>query len=147
MKKVYAVNICVLIIMFMTAGMISKPADNDDVMKQRISQRIDILEEYYRSETDFDRAREKLEKIENGSLLKTDVKYMKDYAATDVERILDYKVKIKSCRRTNYGIIKGKAEILYVMKGHGPKRTEKHQYFFTGEKHKKSLKLTQLKKI
>ena len=147
MKKVYAVNICVLIVMFLTAGAAAKPADDDKMMKQLIAQRIEILEQYYRSEAEFDQSRSDLEKVEAGGLLKTDVKYMKEYAATELDRILDFRIKIKSCRRTRYGIVKGKAEIVYVTKGYGPKRTEKHQYFFTGEDCKKKLKLTQLKKI
>ena len=42
MKKVYAVNICVLIVMFLTAGAAAKPADDDKMMKQLIAQRIEI---------------------------------------------------------------------------------------------------------
>ena len=55
-------NICVLIVMFLTAGAVAKPADDDKMMKQLIAQRIEILEQYYRSEAEFDQSRSDLEK-------------------------------------------------------------------------------------
>lgn len=147
MKKVYAINICVLVIIFLTAGIIARPSDYNREMKSLISQRIDILDEYYSNKTDFDDSRDKLEKVEAGSLLKKDVRAMKDYQATDLDQVTDYRIRMQSCRKTSYGIIKGKVEISWIMRGYDGTKEEKHQYFFTGEINQKNTKLTQLKII
>ena len=79
--------------------------------------------------------------------MKNDVAAMKTYQSTDIDQVVSYKIKIKSCKKTSYGIIKGKAEIRWVMRSVNDTREEKHSYFFTGEINQKNTKLTQLKKI
>lgn len=147
MKKVYAVNACVLVIIFLTAGIIARPSDYNREMKNLISQRTEVLNEFYDGRRDFDASRDKLELLEAGKLLKNDVAAMKTYQSTDIDQVVSYKIKIKSCKKTSYGIIKGKAEIRWVMRSVNDTREEKHSYFFTGEINQKNTKLTQLKKI
>ena len=145
MKKVYAVNLCVLMFMLFTTGMTAGAADDDELVKDMLSRRTEILEQYFHGGADADECRAELERIESGSLLRQDVENMKAFAATDIESILDFRIRILSCRRSSYGIVKGRVEILYVMAGCGTKRTETCQYFFTAEERSEALKLTQLK--
>lgn len=147
MKKIHAINLCVLIIIFLTAGVAAKPAADSQDMKKIISERIAVLNQYYCGQTVMDKTRSRLEKIEKGSLLKSDVKLMKAYAQTELDVITDYKVKILSDKRTSFGIIKGKAEIRYTMQGQRGRWRETHRYFFTAEKENQKIKLTQLKII
>ena len=72
---------------------------------------------------------------------------MQVYQSTDIDQVVSYKIKIKSCKKTSYGIIKGKAEIRWVMRSVNDMREEKYEYYFTGEINLKNTKLTQLGKI
>lgn len=145
MKKVYIFNVCVLLVIFLTAGVIVRPQSDRKIMEDQIHSRIEILNRYYDGTWDFDKTRSALEKVEKGSLLKTDTALMKDYEYTDIEQVTEYEVRMISCRTTRYGILKGKAEIVYLMRGNQGKQKETHRYLFTAEKEKKKIRLTQMK--
>lgn len=147
MKKIYAVNICVLFIMFLTAGMIAAPNDDTKTVESLLTDRISTLSGFYDAEIDKDETRSRLEYIEADKLLHNDLTLMKAYENTDMDRIIDAEVKIISCKRMAYGIIKGNAEITYTMEGYDGRRTESHAYFYTGEIIDEKTKLTQLKNI
>ena len=121
MKKVYVFQICALLLVFLTAGVIIKP----------------------QSDTwDYDRAETALEKVEKGSLLKTDTALMKDYELTDMEQVTEYAVTVISSRTTRYNMVKCTVKIDYTMYGQQGKRKESHKYLFTGEKEKKRIRLS-----
>ncbi|MEE0691732.1 MAG: hypothetical protein U0M33_02335 [Lachnospiraceae bacterium] len=147
MKRVMTVNICVLMIMFLTAGMTAGPSSDSRQIRDLITQRSEILNGYYCGQTEFDRTRDSLGKIETGRLLRQDTKAMGFYAATDIEQVTDCRVRVLKCRKSEYGIYKGNAEITYVLNGTGGRFTQKGRYYFTGEKYRGKMKLTQLKKI
>ncbi len=69
--------------------------------------------------------------------MKNDVAAMKTYQSTDIDQVVSYKIKIKSCKKTSYGIIKGKAEIRWVMRSVNDTREEKHSYFLLEKSIKK----------
>lgn len=143
-RKAFTVNLCVLLIIFLTAGVAAKPADDNQTVRKIISQRIEILNSYYSGEKNAEQAKEALQKIEKDSILKNDIRLMAAYANTDIDQIADYKVKILSGRRTGYGIIKGKAEVKYLMRSTGGRIRQTHRYFFTAELGKSSkVKMTQ----
>lgn len=143
-RRVFTVNLCVLLIIFLTAGAAGKPADDNQVVKKLISERIEILNSYYSGNCNEEQSGEALRKIEKDSLLKNDIRLMAAYARTDIDQIADYRVRILSGRRTAYGIIKGKAEVKYLMKSTGGKIRQTHRYFFTAECGKSSkIKMTQ----
>lgn len=147
MKKVIAVNACLLLIMFLTAGMMSKPETDSSTAKKLISERISILNSYYSGETETDDAESQLELIESGRLLREDRALMKAFEQTDVERIPEYKVEIIECETMQCGIVKGTAEISYEMEGVQGRYRQSAEYYFTGDKEDGQIKLTQLKKI
>lgn len=147
MKKLYVVNLCVLLIMFLTAGIVGRPNTDNQQIKELIAGRIIVLNDFYCQKSGFDKTEGALKKLEKGGLLKNDLTLMDAYSATDLDRIQQYKVKIKSCRRSSYGIIKGKAEVSYVMSGQQGKWRDKQQYYFTAEDLDQKTRLTQLKKI
>ncbi len=145
MKKIHIINLCLLLIIFLTAGVTAKPETDSRIVKRLIGQRIEVLNSFYSGETTKEAAELSLEKLEKGRILKEDAALMKAYSRTDIDRIAGYKVKILSCRQTSFGIVKGKAEIHYIMEGQLGKRRETHRYFFTGEKEKDRLRLTSMK--
>lgn len=147
MKKLYVVNLCVLLIMFLTAGIVGRPNTDNQQVKELISGRITVLNDFYSQTRSFDHTEKSLKKIEKGVLLRNDLVLMEAYSATDLDRIKSAKVRIKSCRRSSFGIIKGKAEVSYVMEGQRGKWQDKQLYYFTAEDQNKRMKLTQLKKL
>lgn len=147
MKKIYAVNICALVIFLLTAGMTAAPNTDTETMKELITERVDVLSRYYASAVDKEETRTRLEGIEADKLLRNDLMLMNAYENTDMDRILEAEVKIVSCRRLAYGIIKGHAEITYAMEGYDGRRVERHTYFYTAERADEKPKLTQLKNI
>ncbi len=147
MKKLIAVNACLLILMFMTAGMVSKPDTDRSAAEKLISERIIILNEYYSGETEAEEAERRLELIESGSLLREDRAMMKEFAKTDVERVPEHQVEITECETMQCGIVKGTAEISYRLEGVRGSSRQSAKYYFTGDKDEGEIKLTQLKKI
>lgn len=147
MKKLYVVNLCVLLIMFLTAGIVGRPNTDNQQVKELITGRITALNDYYSQKSSFDKTEDALKKLEKGDLLKNDLTLMEAYSATDLDRIQSAKVKLKSSRRSSYGIIKGKVEISYVMSGQHGTWQDKQQYYFTAEDQHQKIQLTQLKKI
>lgn len=147
MKKIYVINACVLIIIFLTAGIVANPKSESENIETLISKRIEVLNNFYRSKATFDQAKDSLEKIESGSLLKLDVKEMKRNQATDMDMVKDYKIVINSIETNSFGIVKGYAEVAWIMETYNGIEKLDGEYFFTGEINKKKLKLTQLKKI
>ncbi|WP_425754887.1 hypothetical protein ACPW7J_07785 [Ihubacter sp. rT4E-8] len=147
MKKLYVVNLCVLLIMFLTAGIVGRPNTDSSQIKLLVTDRITALNDYYSQDTTYDETEDILRQLEKEKLLRSDLALMKAYSATDMDRIQTSKVKVKSCKRTSYGIIKGNAEISYVMYRQHGKWRDKQVYFFTAEDKKGKIKLTQLKKI
>ena len=111
-------------------------------MESQIQSRIEILNKYYDGTWDYDRAETALEKVEKGSLLKTDTALMKDYELTDMEQVTEYAVTVISSRTTRYNMVKCTVKIDYTMYGQQGKRKESHKYLFTGEKEKKRIRLS-----
>lgn len=142
MKKVYVFQICALLLIFLTAGVIIKPQSDSKIMESQIQSRIEILNKYYDGTWDYDRAETALEKVEKGSLLKTDTALMKDYELTDMEQVTEYTVTVISSRTTRYNMVKCTVKIDYTMYGQQGKRKESHKYLFTGEKEKKRIRLS-----
>lgn len=147
MKKLFVVNLCILSVIFLTAGMAEKPASLSKEAAEIISGRITILNSYYSGKREFDETRSRLEKIETGKILKEDVALMKGFARSDIEQIPEHKVKIKSCQGKSRGLVKGEALITYILEGNQGKFKQSGRYYFTAEKKKEKLKLTQLEKL
>ena len=144
MKKMFAINGCVILIMILTAGALAKPAEDNQVVKKLVAERIEILNAYYTGLQDAEETENDLEKIEKGALLKSDRALMQAYTATELDQITDYRIKIKNCRSTGFGIITGNLEIRYSMYGLKGTYQQTQDYYFTGEKENGGVRLTQL---
>lgn len=147
MRKLYAVNLCVLVMIFMTAAAAGKPETGSKQIENLISSRIEILNDYYAGTEDFYGTLNRLEAIETGRLKRSDTAMMEACKNTDVERILKHDIDIKTCEKSAHDIIKGDAEITYVMEGCSGKSAQSGKYFYTAEKKGERVLLTQLKNI
>ena len=147
MKKIIIVNVCALLLIFLTAGVNARPNTDDTQIKNLLSQRINILNHFYGGKMAFEDARNNIEKIAADSLLKEDLQLMKAFDGTDVDQVAEYNVNMISCERTSYGIIKGQVDIFWLMQGENGGWETEETYFYTAEDDQGKIKLTQLKKI
>lgn len=144
-KRLVLLNVGVLLIIFLTAGVLAGPENDEDMIKGLLNQRTKILNQYYRGAEDFERVEKKLEAVEMGSLLTKDRKAMRINAGMDFEPVTKSKIKITECSRSSMGMLKGTAEITWVLEGMHPGEKPKLQtalYFFTAEAVEKRIKLT-----
>ena len=147
MKKLIMVNISVLLIMFLTASVNVKPNTDTQSVEHLLEERIAILNHFYGGKMAFDDARNNLEKISADSLLKEDVSLMKAFDGSEVDHVAEFHIEITECGRTSYGVIKGKAEISWLMQGQREEWDTVESYYFTAEDDQGTIKLTQLKKL
>lgn len=143
LKKIIIVNLCVLLILFFTAGMLASPKDDEALIKDSMESRIKILNEYYSGAKNFDDAGRQLELVENSTLLRRDTDAMEANSATDIDKISAYDITILNFSKSSHGIISGEAEIYWRLSGHGKETSQHGIYFFTGEMMKNRMKLTQ----
>lgn len=145
MRKLVIVNLCVLTVLFLTAGVLAMPDKDDEAVRKLILGRTEILGEYYEGERSFDDARNGLEKVEGGGLLKGDVAAMRENVSSGFEKITGCSIKVLRCERNSHGILVGEAEIQWEQRSFDGRRTvETAEYFFTGEESQRGIKLTQL---
>lgn len=147
MKKVYIINICALIIIFLTAGIITEPENYREQAETAMSKRIDILNDYYGCKVDYEKSAEKLNQAEKGHLLEKDLKLMEEFSATDMDMVEDYHIEITSVSESNYGVIKGQAEIRWLLMTYSGRVKETYNYYFTVETDETGSKLTEFKKL
>mgnify|MGYP006992073753 CR=1 FL=1 len=146
MKKAVTANICILMIILLTAGAHARPAKDSTQIEELFEQRIAILNHYYGGKMAFEDARSNIEKLVSGPLLEEDVRLMKAFDASGVDQVADYDLNLVSCKRSSYGIIKGQADIYWVMQGENGRWETEESYFYTAENKGDCIKLTQLTK-
>ncbi len=147
MKKVVILNLCTLILILLTAGVYARPDTDSETIASLLESRIAILNHYYGGKMNFKDARTNIQRITADSLLKEDLKLMKAFDGDEVDQIASFDLEIVSCQRTSYGIIKGQAEIDWLMQGENGRWNTEESYYFTAEDDQETIKLTQLKKL
>ena len=147
MKKVVILNLCALILILLTAGVYAGPDTDSETIASLLESRIAILNHYYGGKMSFKDAQSNMQRIVSDSLLKEDVKLMKAFDGDDVDQVASFHLNVVSCQRTSYGIIKGQAEICWLMQGENGRWNTEESYYFTAEDNQGTVKLTQLKKL
>ena len=147
MKRVVLVNLCALTLIFLTAGAIARPDTDVKTMETLMEERICVLNYYYGEKMSFDDARRNIEKLTAGELLREDLSLMKAHDGETVDQVAAYDIEILSCKRSSYGIIKGNAEIYWLMQGENGRWETEESYYFTAEDDDGKIKMTQLKKL
>jgi len=147
MKKAAVANICILMMIFLTAGVYARPANDSAQIEELLEQRIAILNHYYGGKMAFEDARKNIEKLVSGLLLEEDLRLMKAFDASGVDQVAGYDLNLISCERSSYGIIKGQADIHWVMQGENGRWETEESYYYTAECNGEDIKLTQLTKI
>ena len=147
MKKLFLIQIAALLLIVFTAAASGTPADDKAIVTDLMETRIAILSYYYGGKMTLEDAKDNMSKITADGLFKEDVALMEGFADTEVDQITDYNLKILSCKRTSYGIIKGEAKVYWRLKGQEGYWETEEEYYFTAETDGGSTKLTQLKKL
>ena len=147
MKRIIIVNICVLLLIFLTAGVNARPNTDSGQIEALLNERISILNHFYGGKMAFEDARHNIEKITADSLLREDLNLMKAFDGVEVDQVAEYDINLISCERTSYGIIKGQVDIFWLMQGENGRWETEESYYFTAEDDQGIFKLTQLKKL
>jgi len=147
MKKVIILNVCVLILIFLTAWVYARPNTDSETIAVLLENRIAILNHYYGGKMNYGDARTNIQRIAADSLLKEDLRLMKAFNGDDVDQVASFDLDIVSCQRTSYGIIKGQADVYWLMQGENGRWATAESYYFTAEDDQGEVKLTQLKKL
>ena len=147
MKKIVLINLCALTLIFLTAGVSARPNTDRETIQTLMEQRINVLNYYYGGKMNLEDARCNVEKLTANTLLKEDVRMMKAFDGEAVDQVAAFDIELVSCSRTSYGIIKGQADIYWLMQGENGRWETEESYFFTAEDHQGEVKITQLKKI
>ncbi|MEG1067219.1 MAG: hypothetical protein RR313_03805 [Anaerovoracaceae bacterium] len=142
MKKLYVVNICVILIIALTAGITKMPVNKEKKIKSLITNRIEILNDYYLEKYNYETAFDKLAKVEYGQLLKRDLKNFEDYKQTDIDEIVHYSIKKLNIRESGYGYLEGNTEIFWVIKDLEKEYKSKNKYEFMCQKINGKYKIT-----
>lgn len=147
MKKLFLIQFCALLLIVFTAATNGTPKDDQAMVADLMETRIGILSYYYGGKMTFEDARKNIAKITAESLFKEDVDLLEGFANTEVDQITNYNIEILSCKRTNYGILKGEAKVHWVMRGSEGYWETEEEYYYTAASDETGTKLTQLRKL
>ena len=147
MKKLFLIQLCALLLIVFTAAASAAPQDDKSVVAELLETRIGILSYYYGGKMTFEDARQNLSRITADGLFQDDTALLEGFLNTEVDQIADYNLKVLSCHRTSYGIIKGKVHIYWMMHGSEGYWETEEEYYFTAECDAEGTKLTQLKNL
>lgn len=147
MKKIYMINVSIILILVLTAGISKMPESRQSQMKALISDRICVLNDYYGGKINFSKAKELLESKEKGDILSSDLNNLKNYDSTDIEKILSFKIKDFQYKESSFGYVQGKVKILWRIEDLNKKYSYRQEYEFVIETSNSSYKITKFNKI
>ncbi len=146
-KKIFAMNICIFIVILLTVTVYGKTDDNERRIKELITRRTEILQDYYYNYRNYNETLNLLNKIESNSLLDNDINNLKNFSNTDVDYIKNFKIKIDEMKESSHGMINGTAKIYWEMEGINESYSTEGSYYFVVEKNNHKIKLTRFKKL
>lgn len=117
MKKRIIVELCVFILIFLSYGAtIESEAEEplEDIAKDLIIKRCDILNNYYTGRMNFDDTYAKLATIETQEIFKLDVEHMKYYENTDFDRTSVSIIEIHEINQSSIGFLTGTTTVVYA---------------------------------
>lgn len=147
MKKLYIINICLILIIVLTAGIIKLQQNKEETVKELLSDRIDILNGYYKGNTSVSETYDSLKTVEYGKVLHEDTAYLDAYAGTDIDQIIEYEIKDFTWKESDYGYIEGKAEFQWLMESNTDKYVTKLTYSYRCNEINGKYKITEFKII
>ncbi len=146
-KRLLIANACVLLVILFTVTVYGKTNDQERQIKELITLRIEIMQDYYHHDETYDTTVKKLNTVECDSLLSDDYTNLKQFSRTEVDYIKDFKMNIEDVKKSSHGIVNGTAEIQWKMEGVKGIYNVNANYYFVAEKHNGRLKLTRFKKL
>ena len=79
-------------IVFLSFSFVSG-SGSDVIVENLVCQRVKILDDFFDGKSTFSEASDSISAIESGNLLREDINMMQDFFRTDIEKVLDFKVK------------------------------------------------------
>lgn len=146
-KRLFTTNICILIVILFTVTIYGKTDDNERRIKELITLRTEILQDYYHNYKNYNETLKRLTEIESHSLLDDDSKNLKKFSYTDVDYVKNFKIRVDEIKESSHGMINGTTRIYWEMEGVNGNYNTEGSYYFVVEKNNHKLKITQFKKI
>lgn len=136
-------KIAVLMIVFILSTIMASGSGPESAISMLVSQRTDIMNEYFSGNILYKEAAERIGQIEKGRLLSEDLESMKEFFQTDIEEITDYKIRKIDITDIDETLICAVVTIEWELYGTGGRENIEEIYSVIAEKCKNSYKLVQ----
>ncbi|MGN0736449.1 MAG: hypothetical protein ACI4LP_11670 [Anaerovoracaceae bacterium] len=131
-----------LIVLLLSTVMASGSGPESEI-SMLVTQRTDVMNEYFGGHILYKEAAERIEKIEKGRLLEEDLESMKSFFQTDIEEITDYKITKVEITEMDDTLICAVVTVVWKVFGNGGEEYIEGIYSVIAEKCEKSYKLVQ----
>ena len=131
-----------LIVLLLSTVMASGSGPESEI-SMLVTQRTDVMNEYFGGHILYREAAERREKIEKGRLLEEDLESMKSFFQTDIEEITDYKITKVEITEMDDTLICAVVTVVWKVFGNGGEEYVEGIYSVIAEKCEKSYKLVQ----
>ena len=131
-----------LIVLLLSTVMASGSGPESEI-SMLVTQRTDVMNEYFGGHILYKEAAERIEKIEKGRLLEEDLESMKSFFQTDIEEITDYKITKVEITEMDDTLICAVVTVVWKVFGNGGEEYVEGIYSVIAEKCEKSYKLVQ----
>ena len=133
----------ILLIVLLLSTVMASGSGPESEITMLVTQRTDIMNEYFGGHILYKEAAERIDKIEKGRLLEEDLEAMKSFFQTDIEEITDYKIKAVDITDIDETLICAVVTIEWELYGTNGKEHMEEIYSVIAQKQENSYKLVQ----
>ena len=133
-------SVCMLIAV---SSIFASARSDEEILMDIISDRTDILNEFYSGRIEKDEAIERITAIEAENLLQDDIENIEKYFRTDIERIKSYSFKNIAVTKSKENMICADVTMLWDTEGAGEEESYESTYNVICYKEEKNYKLVQ----
>lgn len=133
-------SVCMLIAV---SSIFASARSEEEILKDIISARTDILNDFYSGRIEKEEAIERITAIEGDNLLQEDIENIEKYFRTDIERIKKYSFKNIVVTKSKENMICADVTMTWDTEGTGGEESYESMYDVICYKEEKSYKLVQ----
>ncbi len=133
----------ILLIVLLLSTVMASGSGPESEITMLVTQRTDIMNEYFGGHILYKEAAERIDKIEKGRLLEEDLEAMKSFFQTDIEDITDYEITKVEITDMDNSLICAVVTVDWQVYGTGGNENIEGIYSVIAEKSENSYKLVQ----
>lgn len=133
----------ILLIVLLLSTVMASGSGPESEITMLVTQRTDIMNEYFGGHILYKEAAERIDKIEKGRLLEEDLEAMKSFFQTDIEDITDYEITKVEITDMDDALICAVVTVDWQVYGTGGNENIEGIYSVIAEKSENSYKLVQ----